>query len=356
MQLGEFNRKQEFVERLIVVVGMTLVLAAFQLLAGCAPRLESISARDPGLFDKAESGPLEGYSRPIGDPVTPPELYVRHKEVKAKPSARGTDSGSLYNADDERNYFFAAMLPRPGSSLVIRVATNRKPESVTGGAKSDKSPKTDASAGAKDSDVEDTLIKALPELAPADKNTALISQFQAEVTHIDESGNVFLLYRRRSMSGDQAHEIRFHARVPFSKLETGEQLTTNDLVGVEWVESSEGQIIERKSAGWEDEYSMRLSGFDEARSKAAMALEEKRKQLLDVRNRLDTRLKTFAEERQQMAKQREELLAKDKEKETRISELQGTVEQQRDEIERLKPAENSEAKLGDSKDGKNGKK
>ena len=164
------------------------------------------------------------------------------------------------------------------------------------------------------------------------------------------------MFRRRSVSGDQAHEIRFIARIPFSSISSGEPLSTNDLTAIEWVESSDGVVTERKSVGWEDEYSMRISGFDEIRSKSAMALEEKRKQLLDVRNRLDSRLKTFSDERNQLAKQREDLMNKDKEKDTKLAELQGTVEQQKDEIERLTPSDATEAKLGDSKDGKNGKK
>ena len=329
----------------------------------CSPRMESISARDPGMFEKVESGPMEGFARPLGDPVAPPEYYVKHTEVRAKAVSRGAETGSLFNPEDERNHLFAAMPLHAGSVLVLKIASNRQgsapasPGAKSGKAKSDSGDKglTPGKSGS-GNEIEDALVKDLPDLAPADKSSAVITQMNVEVTHVDENGDAHVIFRRRSVLGEQAHEIRFVAKVPYARIASGEQLSTKDLAGVEWIESSDGQIIERKSSGWEDEYSMRVSGFDEARSKSAMALEEKRKQLLDVRNRLDTRLKTFAEERAQMAKQREELLAKEKDKETRIADLQGTVEKQKDELERLKPSEETEAKLGDSKDGKNGKK
>ena len=64
-------------------------------------------------------------------------------------------------------------------------------------------------------------------------------------------------------------------------------------------------------------------------------MEEKRKQLLGIREKLDTRIKTLADERSTMVKQRDEFLAKQKADGDKLTELQKTVEEQKREIQRL---------------------
>lgn len=341
-------------------------LVAGAICSSCTPKLESISARDPGMFEKVETGPLEGRSRPVEPERGVPELYVKHREIVATPAKRNAGTGSLYSADDDRNMLFVATTPKIGAVLNIEVTSNRAEAPAKQQSKQPKSPSDNKATASepgnkeKSDGFEEELIKAMPDLAPADKNPALLRQFNVEVTGISDNGDMNVVYKRRSLLDDQAAEIRFRARIPYSRLVEsqleGRALNTNDLATVSWVESHDGAVAERISANWEDEYTMRLSGFDEAKSRSALALEEKRKQLLDVRNRLDTRIQTFAEERRQFAKQREDLLAKEQENKQELTKLQETVDEQKSELERLKPAEEPETKTGDQKDGKNGKK
>jgi len=303
-------------------------------LSGCFGKLETISSRTPASFDKLESGPMDQNARGDGGP---PELFVRTKDVRIVPSDVRGDSGSLFNLDDERNYLYGQRAPGVGAWIDIQVASTRvdagsggaDPESSAGAGTPAASGGTAGAASASD----DELLKALPNLEPAGKDAKPIKNFKMKIVHQDQSGDVIAQFQRRSMRDEDAAEISVTARVPLSRLSSGEPLTTNDLSDVKWIENRDGQIAERRSANWEDEYTMRLSGFDEARSKEAIALEDKRKQLVGVREKLDTRIRSLAQERTQMTKQREDLMAKQKTDQEKIAELQKTVDEQKRQIE-----------------------
>lgn len=364
--------------------GFALFLA-FGFGCGCVQRLQQISTRDPGSFDKLESAPMDGFGRSLDEVQTSPEIYVKQKSIRVVPKDPGGDSGSLFQIDDERNYFFTDRGIRAGSTLNIAIVANTRqaplpstkaltaeasladsakntPKTPKDTPKDPKNTKDSASspagknaalaaAGAVNGG-EDDILKSLPQLDPGDRPAGILNEFKVEVADVYDNGDALVHFKRRSLRDDQANEIRFSARIPYLRLASGQGLTTRDLAGVEWIESHEGQLTERKSIGWEDEYSARLSGFEEAKSKAALALEEKRKQLKDARDKLENRLHSFSEEREAFAKQREELMVKQKDDQTKIAELTTTVEEQKQEIEKNKP----EDKQGDKNDGKGGAK
>jgi hypothetical protein len=297
----------------------TLVLLSAGQLISCFAHVETISSRSPATFEKVESSPFS--SRVPEDPVGP-ELWVRSKDVVVEPRRNVDDSGSLFDVEDERNHLFQSKVPTVGSWLHIGVASNRVGEKPADGEVKDAVPG-------------DELLKALPTLEPADKDPAPIKNFKVRIIHIQKNGDAIVQHQRRSTRDEDAVSVTVTGRIPWSRLTADAPLTTDDIADIKWQESKGGEFTERRSVNWEDEYTIRMSGFDEAKSKEAKELEEKRKQLLGVREKLDTRIRTLADERATMTKQRDEFVAKQKADAEKLAELQKTVDEQTREIQRF---------------------
>ncbi len=328
-------------------MGRSKILVVTLLLAACAPQTGQISGRNPDLFEK--EGQLNSRGRPMPGNALP-DMYVKQSEVSIAPVDKPNETGSLFNPDDERNYLFASSGPKTiGRFLDVKVVANRAAPATPAAA-------PEAPVGKDDAETE--LLKALPELTPANKGeTALVDKFKMKIVHLYPNGDVMAMVSRRSERDDEVSEVTAQARIPFDRLAAGDQLTTADLLDVKFVQSSSGELIDRRSTGWEDEYSLRLSGFDEVKSQMAMELDDKRKQLATAKESLETRIKTFGEERRSVAKQREDLQkksvetdAKVKTLEDKVEEQEETIEEQKAEIDEMKPEE----KPGDEKEGSNG--
>lgn len=333
-------------------------------LAACAPQVSKISTRNPDLFEK-ESDRLEGRAAPAAQPA--PEMYVRQRNVAIKTNDKPNETGSLFNPDDERNYLFAPSGPHNiGRFLKINVAGNRaKPGAAPEGAAA--KPEGAAATKAKPEEAsEDELLKALPDLAPAKKGEpTLLKSFKMQIVHRFDNGDVLARVNRRSVNEDQAADITAEARIPYDRLASGDDLTTDDLLDVKFVESGEGELVERRSSGWEDEYSLRMSGFNEAKSKLAMELSDQKQKLEETKTRLEDRIKTFGAERRNLSKQREEVAKTKAQSEEKVKELEdkveekdkvieeqkSTIEDQQKELEDQKP----ENKPGDKKEAGGGK-
>jgi hypothetical protein len=313
--------------------------------------MTQVSTRNPDLFEK-ESDRLAGVSRgAAGQPA--PEVYVRQKKPVVREKSRDNETGSLYSPDDARNYLFAPSGPHNvGRFLAINVVANRGPAKP-----GEPAAAPDAKAGEGD-ETEQELLKALPDLAPkAPGEPSLVKTFKMQIVHRFDNGDVLARMARRSQDEDQAAEITAEARIPYDKLASGDPLTTEDLLDVSYVESAEGELIERSSSGWEDEYSLRLSGFSEAKSKAAADLVDQKKQLEEAKEKLETKIKAFGEERKQVAKQREDFAKKNadadqkvKSMQTQIDDQKSTIDDQQKKIEQLSP----EDKPSDAKEGAGG--
>jgi len=314
-----------------------LSLVAACLLAGCVPQLARISARNPDLFEK-EADKLVGASRGVA-PSPPPSMYVKQKNTVIRPVDQPRDTGSLFNPDDGRNYLFATAAPTfVGQFLKIKVVPMRadqEPPEQAAGAASPPGKTSAAKAKDKETDqVEAELLKSLPELTPAEKGGAkLVPSFKMQVMHRYPNGDVLARVVRRSRSEDQAKEFTAEARIPAARLTAGDALTTDDLLDVHVRGDRDGGIVESSSPGWEDEYSLRMSGFTEAKSKAAETLAEGRRRLKESRGKLEDQIKTFGAERRQVAKQRDELARKQSEQEQKLSELESKVQDQESTIE-----------------------
>lgn len=333
-----------------------LVLAWLLAGIGCSPQMTRLSGRNPDLFEK-ETDHLQGVSRgPEGNSAL--EVYFKEKAVVIKDQRQPNESGSLYNPQDERNYLFTAAGPSLGRYIRVKVTLNRQNEKGGSAPKEKEAKAKDSKETAKGDDVEQELLKALPDLEPAQKgDPALIKAFKMRIEHRYSNGDVLATFTRKSTSHAQSGQVVLQARIPYEHLVSGEDVTTDDLTEVRLSEWTGGEQLERVSSGWEDEYALRLSGFTEAKSKAAQDLEDKRAKLKEAGDKLETRMKSFGEERRQMAKQREDLTKKAQQSDEKVHDLEEkvkdqaeTIEKQEEKIKDLTP----EDKPSDSKEGGHG--
>jgi hypothetical protein len=333
------------------------LLSLIMLFIACAPQLTKVSGRNPDLFEK-ESDRLEGRSRGQGGQAAP-EMFVREKQTVIKNIDKPDESGSLFNPEDERNYLFTSKGPlNVGRFLKINIVANRgEKKSASAKAPADKDKKQAENVD----DIEKELLAGLPDLTPGKKDPpTLQASFKMQIVHRYDNGDVLARMVRRSTNSEvdadaaDAAEITAEARIPYDRLASGDDLTTDDLLDVKFRESKEDELAERTSSGWEDEYSLRLSGFNEARSKIAMDLRDQQQKLEEGTKKVQEKIKDFGAERRQLAKDREELArkkqeneAKMKDMETKVEEQQKTIEEQQEQIKDLQPEE----KPGDAKEG-----
>lgn len=326
-----------------------LTMMSLCMLASCFGKQKQISRRPIATAGE----PVAVESRPIEEAEPPQDLYTRKKELVIKPTRRTNSTGSLSSVQDPRSYLFGSDLPIAiGQYLNVKTTSNRleKAKEASPSASSDKN--ADKSA----EQVEQELLKALPNLDQASEGkdkASIIKSFKMEVLDVLENGDAVVMYHRKSLRGAQAADLSFKARIPQAALVDRENLSTTDLVGVAYRESIDGEIVERESANWEDEYTLRISGFDEAKSKSAVALEENRRQIKDARDKLATQIKAFGTEKQTVAKERAKLAEKEKADTAKITELETKVKEQEEKIASLTPKEEEKSEDAALTDDKN---
>jgi flagellar motility protein MotE (MotC chaperone) len=156
-----------------------------------------------------------------------------------------------------------------------------------------------------------------------------------QIAHSYANGDVLAILRRSSENQDQLNEFEIRARIPYDRLTASDELTTDDLLDVRMVEtrSPGNDIVTRNSSGWEDEYALRLSGFDEVKSKQALELADQRQRLQEAQEKLESKVKSFGEERRQFAKQRDDLNKKKADSDAKLKSLEAKVEEQETTIQ-----------------------
>jgi flagellar basal body L-ring protein FlgH len=285
------------------------ILFLTQIISSCAPQMTKISSRNPDLIEK-EKDPIDRADASITN--VSPELYVKEPRINIQPSQGDSSNGSLASVDDDRLNLFGDVRPRKiGRHINVFVASNKtntsKDSAENKDADSAKSEEKN-SADKKVDPLEEELLKSLPDLTPAQKESAkLLKNFKMQITHRYPNGDLMARVARSSNNPDSSESFVAEAKIPAERLASGDPITTEDLVDVTVTENHAGEVVERRSTIWEDEYSLRLSGFTEAKSRAGLDLEEKRKELGDARDRLEQRIKDFAAEKRQFAVQRDQL-------------------------------------------------
>ena len=279
------------------ILVMMPLLFLVSLLASCRSGLIPVSKRNLGVVP---SGKKMDRKRAVSVPAKAPDIFIRQKKTVIKPKKAALVGGSLYAISDERNILIGDK-PRGmlGSYLDLKVDSSRLDN------KENEAPEAaPAAPDSSDDDLEKTLLAALPDLNSGEDNPVLLKNLKMRVGGHLDNGDALVSFVRSSTNGAESKAINVLARIPFKALNDKRALTTKDLYDVEWIESSEGEYFERKSTIWEDEYTLRLSGFTEAKSKAAVALQEKKKQLKKVNKQMSAQLQNMASQRVKIAQER----------------------------------------------------
>jgi hypothetical protein len=306
------------------------------ILGSCASSRRTISERP--LSDASASGeqvPVQ--IREVDPSQKSSEYYIKNKELQVKSKRRKNSTGSLTSIEDARSYALPTTLPLTvGMTLPIKVTSNRDESAPQGAA----GAAGGAPAGGSSNKLDETLIKALPNLEQAEKGKpVIVKNFNVQVIDIKENGDAVVAYHRRSLRGDQAADLLINAVIPYDALLDRDSISTDRLQSVAIRESQDGELTERVSSNWEDEYTLRISGFDEANSKSALALEDKRKQLQEAKEKVVAQVKSLGSERNTMANERQKLLDEKKASDDKIAAMEEKIKNQESELKDLRPKE-----------------
>lgn len=299
------------------------VLAIASIVGGCSS-IVPISQRGIG----GAPGELHVSARPVDTDERPADAYVKRSKLRIERKPGPSQTGSLFQSDNAANYLASEPPLAPGSAVLVKVASKAgaKGEGETAG--DSRGAAGGPAAGDVGADLE-AIIKSLPNLDAGSANPPLVKQFRMIVTRILDNGDYEGVYKRVSQSGSESNAFEINARIPREVAVNRGDVSTTDLSDVTFFESRDGALTTRESSEWEDEYTLRLSGFTEARSQAALDLEGKRQQLDEAKKKVETKLQTMGAERRQVAKERE-TLAKEK------NELDQKMRQLNEELETLR--------------------
>lgn len=255
-------------------------------------------------------------------------VFVPQNNFKIKENSRNT-SGSLYSPTSVSSNFLLDNMPiGVGSSVTLFVKEVR--------AKSDSA--ASETIAEEDSDaLTAELLKGLPLLQPEDgSNKKVITKIKAKVVERLENGDLVVEAQRSSEGVSGRNSVFFRATVPSDRLKKSNTAEITDLADVVFQEVGPNGVMDRKSSGWEDEYSLRFSGFVESPSRLASKLDGDRKSLISMRNRFENRLKSFKNEREKIAKEREDLFADNGEMRDRMKANEELMAKNNEEMKELK--------------------
>jgi hypothetical protein len=299
---------------------------------GCQSSLVPASKRGiDGLIRNKE--PV-GHKRPIGSEDRS-QLYIAQDELKIEEVDERSTHGSLFHMDDQRNYLFASAKPlQIGSFVNVKVVAVQAAKEEGAEAAPDQAPEDE------DAIVQE-MLAMLPQLDAGDKNPKLVGNLEMKVVDRFKNGDLLVAYKRNSMNGDQGREIHTTARLPYAATLRKEPITTKDLVDVAWKDTLDDSLASRSSTHWQDEYSLRLSGFTEAQSQYAANLSARERKLQEARDRVRNEMVSFGVQRRQMAKEREEWVKKMNENNARMVEIEK-------ELAKLQPQEPAEGQVAEA--------
>ncbi len=293
------------------------------------------------LFTQPEALKKIGY--PLPDAPNSQAVYVKKNQIEIKEIDQKNHTGSLFNLDDDRNDFYGnlnqdAVGRFVNVAVVLPKIDGKKDEAAAKSADTNKRTPE-----------EEELLKQFPELLPPDEALRVKKSFKMQIMQRLSNGDILALYKRSSDAMDEAKSLSITARIPHSALMKSEGVTTADLSEVHFNQVSPVDSIDRRSSNWEDEYALRMSGFQESRSREAAELARKRKEMNQFRERMLTRLKAFGNERVRTAQERDKLREEKRKDTETISQLQSKVNELDKQVaaeqkaKEAKPTENANA-------------
>lgn len=269
-------------------------IGSLLLNSSCRSGLVSVTNRELGF---KQDGEMIKRARPVKGPEKKPEIFVRQKKLSIAPIHDENNSGSLYNLEDPRNILLTEK-PRGliGSYLDIGVTSSRVDLKQEGQPETKQPPEG--------GELEKKILEAFPDLDAGKNNPILLKSIKVHIAGRLPNGDALVVMSRSSSNEGESNSINVAAKIPYEVLASKRPITTRDLYDVEWTESEDGEYFARKSSSWEDEYTLRISGFSEAKSKAALALMDKKKQLKNIQKQMQTQLKNMTQQRVKIAQER----------------------------------------------------
>ncbi|MFK7873921.1 MAG: flagellar basal body L-ring protein FlgH [Oligoflexales bacterium] len=323
--------------------------------AGCVSSqgVRTVTYRDPNLLIKGMPKVPEVSLQSGIAKDDDAEIYVKTSDVMIKENHSENRGGSLYQPKDRRHDWFRDQAPyQVGDSIVIRIDQNRARN-----LKAEQPGDNEKNEDKKEESLEDELLKNFPSLAPEpDSGLSVIRSFRAQIVSIKPNGDAVVVARRSSKANKDDREYSVRSLVSARILQEEDEITTKHLNDVDFYENDGSQVLKSHSSDWQDEYTLRMSGFNESQSKYAAELESQRKDLDSVREKLRERLESFGKERRQIAKERDDLLGDKRKFAEQIQKLESELTQKKQSITDLKSQirELDEARPGEEQDAEDG--
>ena len=295
------------------------------VLMSCQSPIKSLSRREirPGVLTRG----LVKKGRKIKEKAEKePRIYVKKKKILIAKKEGERQNGSLYSSDNPENFLFYDK-PKGSVGDVLNIVVVSSQQEQNGGQEVQEEDPTK---------LRDQLLESLPEFAPSDDSLVPVTKIKFKVDRKLKNGDLLVSTYRSSESEGQASSIRVEARIERNSLMNKKTITTEDLRDVEWSETVNDEIVERESLSWQDEYTLRLSGFNEVKSRMAKDLDNKKKDLMAVRDKLRDRINSLGKERRSVVRSREELSRKQKNLDKTLSKFEEELSDSRSTIEEQK--------------------
>jgi hypothetical protein len=275
------------------IVGIFSIL----ILSGCQSMLRPQSIRNLRGIQKAGNSISPAKSK--SSRINRQDVYQKEKVQTIEPLAQGGDKGQLFNPSNRSGFLFGSpTLLSVGDVVDLDVKWNIADSNDDEAGKPNDDEKLDEAALSAE---EKKIRDALPNLDSKDPKKIAIKKLRMKVSSVLPNGDFVLTSSKNVGTLDKERTIELQARLPFRDFAGTPSISTESLTDINWLEVDQGEIIERRSTNWQNEYTLRLSGFSEENSRAALALKEKEEQLKAARKLLENQLVSMGKQRVKVA-------------------------------------------------------
>ncbi|MDD9950731.1 MAG: hypothetical protein OXT67_04105 [Zetaproteobacteria bacterium] len=312
------------------------VLLVQTLCSGCVRHLQKISGRQIGPQPSEVQPNLPIQHVPAQSQLSE-NIYKKDYQRKIVVAPQEQDNPSLYRLDAPENKLFNEdHVPKIGQKLIFKVVDSKKLS------QSEKDP-----LASEEETPADDLIASIPSLAPpAEDESFLMEEIPMRIEQILPNGDFLLRYTKSTRLNKSRRTLNVHAILPAEKypyLKGSEtRLTTRDLQDVELTDIYKHDTQIFSSQDWDNAYTLRLSNYHEQRNAYAIQLENKRRQLEGIRDKVEQRAKNSNKQRKKWTAEREKwqrLRAKEEKKFQKLNsdlqDKQDTITQQQEVISQL---------------------
>ena len=181
----------------------------------------------------------------------------------------------------------------------------------------------------------DSLFEQFPELKPADPKARPISSLNMKILQQKPNGDLVLQYSRSSNGKNSKKSISLQATLDGTNLSIGDNPTTDDLSDIFMIQQEGEEKTERRSTQWENEYTMRVSGFSEIESEQAKSIERARESLRKSLANVNKNKVAMGRERNAISKERDENRKAAEQTKNDISALKDTIEGQKTRLKEV---------------------